>query len=118
MRDLMRAITILGAACAGALTFSACDVQNPAEPSSPSTTIASPSRAAVGGYTVVDLGTLGGGPVRASAINPAGQIVGGAMTTVDLVGHAVLWSKGSLADLGTLGGSSSSALAINPRGQV
>src|SRR5437588_514051 len=57
------------------------------------------------GYTVTDLGTLGGSTSRAGAINQSGQVIGDAMLPGDAVTHAFLWENGVMRDLGTLGGS-------------
>jgi probable HAF family extracellular repeat protein len=53
------------------------------------------SRAAVGTYTVVDLGTLGGSfsYSEATGINSAGHVVGMSNTTSDEF-HAFFWEKG------------------------
>jgi probable HAF family extracellular repeat protein len=69
-----------------------------------------------GGYTAIDLGTLGGNPGRAWAINEAGQVVGVSGTASGWT-HAFLWD-GTMTDLGTMGGHQSDARAINQAGQV
>jgi probable HAF family extracellular repeat protein len=51
------------------------------------------------GYTLTDLGTLGGSGSYASAINDKGQVVGYSDTTGDLATHAFLYSKGTMTDL-------------------
>ena len=58
-------------------------------------------------YSVIDLGTLGGGYSRAGDINASGQVVGESNS------HAFLWQSGIMTDLGTLGGSDSTANGIN-----
>jgi probable HAF family extracellular repeat protein len=69
------------------------------------------------GYSVTELGTLGGDYSQAFGINSRGQIVGSSYTASGEV-HAFLWEKGEMTDLGTLGGDHSQATAINSRGQV
>ena len=65
-----------------------------------------------------DLGTLGGQNSSATAINPAGQVIGNAETAAGAV-HAFLWpGSGPLQDLGTLGGRNSFAAAISSAGQI
>jgi probable HAF family extracellular repeat protein len=68
---------------------------------------------------MTDLGTLGGDDFSyATAINPAGQVVGYSHTTEGET-HAFLWEKGVMTDLGTLGGGHiSSAFGINNAGEV
>jgi probable HAF family extracellular repeat protein len=69
-------------------------------------------------YTLIDLGTLGGGSSGAYGINEGGQVVGESETAAGLT-HAFLWEAGTgMQDLGTLGGSFSRAYSINARGQV
>jgi len=68
--------------------------------------------------SVLDLGTLGGGHSRASAVNDAGQVAGAATVAGGAL-HAFLWSRQTgMRDLGTLGGEESQATAINARGDV
>jgi probable HAF family extracellular repeat protein len=69
-----------------------------------------------GGYTVIDLGTLGGSISSARDINEAGQVVGFSYTASGR--RAFLYSDGQMTELGTLGGSSSGATGINDAGQV
>ena len=68
------------------------------------------------GYTITDLGTLGGSFSQATAINNPGQIVGSSVNVGNP--HAFLYSGGHMFDLGTLGGSESTAHGINNRGQI
>src|SRR5260370_690276 len=70
------------------------------------------------GFTIKDLGTLGGDRSFAFAINNRGQIVGESITASGN-GHAFLFEDGVMVDLGTLpGGTTSFAFGINNRGQV
>ena len=71
------------------------------------------------GWTVVDLGTLGGGSSHVSAVNSAGEVVGDS-DTADGFTHAFSWTApNTLHDLGTLpGGSYSTAVAVNASGQI
>src|SRR5260370_37084392 len=70
------------------------------------------------GFTIKDLGTLGGNRSFAFGINNRGQIVGESITASGS-GHAFLFENGAMVDLGTLpGGSFSKASGINDRGQV
>jgi len=72
------------------------------------------------GYTVRDLGTLGGPNADIGALNDHGQIAGSA--TVDAAGevyHAYRWSKASgMVDLNPPGSGRSFGSAINNRGWV
>jgi probable HAF family extracellular repeat protein len=71
--------------------------------------------------TLVDLNldTIGGNPLTANAINDAGEIVGGAVFSVNRPFDAYLWKNGVATDLGTLPGDCfSEAFAINSKSQV
>ena len=70
------------------------------------------------GYSITDLGTLGGTSSEAAAVNNPGDVVGSS-TTAAGVSHAFLYRNGLMFDLGTLpGGSASQATAINDRGDI
>lgn len=71
------------------------------------------------GYSIQDLGALGGSWSVARAINGAGDVVGHAETSAGET-HAFFWSAtaGAMQDLGTLGGSVSEARAIDDVGRV
>ena len=70
------------------------------------------------GYTITDLGTLGGSGSIGMAVNASGQVTGSAQT-VDGYSHAFLYSAGSMKDLGTLGtGNDGYGVSINASGQV
>jgi probable HAF family extracellular repeat protein len=76
-----------------------------------------PAAAAVR-YTLVDLGTLGGGESLPADLNDRGQVAGYSRIKS---GHqrAFLWDPVSgMRDLGLLGGDWSAASALNERGQV
>src|SRR2546423_1216978 len=74
--------------------------------------------AAAQGYTVTDLGTLGGSSSDARAVNLAGQVIGSATLPGDTARHAYLWENGVMRDLGTLGGTASTPCGINASGQI
>jgi len=61
------------------------------------------------GYTVTDLGTLGGTFSLAGGINNRGSVTGNSTLPGDTAVHAFLWQKGVMTDLGTLGGPNSIA---------
>jgi len=69
-------------------------------------------------YSLTDLGTLGGISSYAYGINASGMVVGGSATSKSGIGHAFLYSEGSMQDLGTLGGTNSGAYAVNDSGEV
>jgi len=72
-----------------------------------------------GGWTVTDLGTLGGPISNAEDINEAGHVVGGSDRDSGSLRFAFLWTpSGGMRDLGTLGGLRSEAVGINNAGQV
>src|SRR2546422_651492 len=71
--------------------------------------------------SLIDLGTLGGsfsGIDSATAINDAGQVVGGASRASGEFEDFLLQQRTVMIDLGTLGCAFSSAKAINAAGQV
>lgn len=74
-------------------------------------------QALAAGYTITDLGTLGGTFSYAYGINNSGQVVGTAAVPGDAI-RSFLWQNGSMQSLGTLGGDNSIAYDINNHGQV
>src|SRR5947209_206650 len=69
-------------------------------------------------FRAVDLGSLGGDFVAASAVNEHGQVVGSS-GTANGTSHAFSWTRaGGMVDLGSVGGGLSFAVAVNDRGQV
>ena len=63
-------------------------------------------------YRLIDLGTLGAGPIQVRVLNASGQASG-----TSQLSNVFLWSDGVLRDLGTLGGFTSVS-DINGAGQV
>ena len=103
-------------AAAMALAIAACATdEGPTEPEVGSSLALTASE----GYTVRDLGTLGGSYSYAFGISPDSEVVGTSATTGGQ-DHAFLWRNGTMTDLGTLAGSegSSAARGINRRGEV
>src|SRR5687767_15599842 len=74
-------------------------------------------RCLLSGYTLTDLGTLGGNIANANDISEAGAIAGSATTAAGQT-HAVLGENGVKTDLGTLGGRYASASGMKDNGQV
>jgi probable HAF family extracellular repeat protein len=78
--------------------------------------------------SMIDLGTLGGGPVSAATqINDRGQVLGFSFNNVpdpySMFGvptqvRTFVWEDGEMKDIGTLGGPDSGPFSINNRGQV
>jgi probable HAF family extracellular repeat protein len=77
------------------------------------------AQAPAGGYTVTDLGTLGGFQSEAYALNDWGEVTGWSYTAA-FQGHAFLFSNGTMTDLGlgTVSGSVSVGRGINNLGEV
>src|SRR5438445_13821676 len=68
--------------------------------------------------TIVQIQSLGGSFMEATAMNGAGQVAGYSITTGNTAQHAFLFSAGTTLDLSTLGGQNSLANAINGSGQL
>jgi probable HAF family extracellular repeat protein len=82
-------------------------------------------RARAAGYTVTDLGTLGGSQSRAFGLNNCGRVVGDSWPSGSSSNHPFFWNDdnanglsdpGEMKDLGTLGGDSATASALNGAG--
>jgi probable HAF family extracellular repeat protein len=80
---------------------------------------ASAQDAAVSGYTIIDLGTLGGASSVAHDLNDTGQIVGNSDTASGQQ-HAFAWENGVMTRLvkDDIDATASSAAAINASGQI
>ena len=74
---------------------------------------------AAAGYTLVDLGTLGGRDAYAAAVSPGGRVVGCSETTAGDI-HAFAWQGGAMTDLGagSAAPGNSCALAVNDVGTI
>ena len=72
------------------------------------------------GWSVTDLGNLGGTPILAAGINNRGQVAGGSFLAGDATFHAFLWTEeNGMQDLGTLPGDfSTGASGMNNKGQI
>ncbi len=70
------------------------------------------------GYTLVNVGSLGGTFGYVGGINNSGEVIGGSNTANNSAEHAFLFSHGKMTDLGTLGGTVSQAYGINDKGEV
>src|SRR5215213_7144729 len=75
------------------------------------------------GYTITDLGTLGGEQSMAFGLDECGRVVGKSQAAADAAGvpapfRPFHWNNGVLTDLGTLGGPSGTATALNQSGTV
>jgi probable HAF family extracellular repeat protein len=110
-----------GGACVlvGSIVFlSGCgDAPTPSEPEQARSEIQRGEMAA--GYTIIDLGTLGGGftESRGFGLNDMGQVVGFSADIAD-DHHAGLWEGGHLTELPTLGGTQSRAREVNNEGMI
>jgi probable HAF family extracellular repeat protein len=70
------------------------------------------------GYSVINMGLLGGTAGVVFDINSHGAVVGGSTTANNGPAHAFLFSHGKMSDLGTLGGADSQSTGINDAGEV
>jgi probable HAF family extracellular repeat protein len=70
------------------------------------------------GYTITNMGFLGGTFGVALDINAGGAIVGRSDIAHNTAEHAFLYSQGKILDLGTLGGPNSLAGGINDHGDI
>src|ERR1700760_382403 len=72
------------------------------------------------GYTLTDLGTLGGDQSAAYGLDECGRVVGDSTLAPGPTpsAHPFLWAGGAMIDLGTLGGTDGRAVALNQSGTV
>jgi probable HAF family extracellular repeat protein len=70
------------------------------------------------GYTITDLGGLGGSYSIALAVNGGGAVAGNAFVAGDGAMHAFMYREGRAVDLGTLGGPASYVESIDDDGRV
>jgi probable HAF family extracellular repeat protein len=94
---------------------------NPAAPTGSAgtvpTTVTPTTTAVAGGYSLTDLGTLGGSLSQAVSINASGVIAGVSAMAND-ARHAFIYDRSGMTELGTLGGTISVGYAINAAGAV
>ena len=77
------------------------------------------NQAIAAGWTITDLGSLGGTRTVADAINENGQITGQSYTAGDAEAHAFIYENGIMRDIHTLEGSTfSEAFGINDNGEI
>ncbi|MBK9602707.1 MAG: HAF repeat-containing protein [Anaerolineales bacterium] len=77
-----------------------------------------PAHALHQGYSVIDLGTLGGPFGYAFANNNRGDVIGTSVTAEE-ISHSFIWRNGTMTDLGSLTeNGETEARGINNRGQV
>lgn len=69
-------------------------------------------------YEVVDIGAAGYSFSQARGLNSAGDVVGTVWNISEDLGHAFVYSSGSIQVLGTLGGTGSQGRGINDMGLV
>lgn len=79
-----------------------------------------PNGAWAQGFTITDIGTLGGNESFASGVNNRGEVIGQSFTTTDQsVSHAFVYRKGTLTDLYPLWDSGfGNSGGINASGQI
>ena len=76
-----------------------------------------PAHALHQGYSVIDLGTLGGPFGYAFANNNRGDVIGTSVTAEE-ISHSFIWRNGTMTDLGSLTeNGETEARGINNRGQ-
>jgi probable HAF family extracellular repeat protein len=80
--------------------------------------VAVPGGAQDTGWSVRDLGSLGGFYSVPFGLNDAGQVVGWSFVEGNAAGHAYVFDAGELTEIGTFGGSNSVAQAIDSSGTV